>query len=640
MTTATLPLVAKQFVDAKGNTWHISGFAETSPSILGPHTYFPSLASKYHASASSSQRVISICIPCYNEEGADLQRTIDSLRGQHLPLGTSLEIVVVMDGIEKMSPSMKSYVDEIFGVLGHNNGNNDPESGVHQDDQDATSLFASNVETIIVEPNSNESETSTVATSLSLILKKNNHRKVNSQMWWLGGHAIACKSEFLFATDCGIYFDPSCMQQLMDRLDKDERVAAVTGFQRVMTAAIQGDDPNEIFTDPLGYALRQIQSFDFESDHVITKSSFDSVGFLPVIPGPCGLYRSSELGTLKQGVARQYFSLINQDATDLVFGNVQLAEDRIPSCLLVFRQDDNIASLSNEEEDAWTDENRNKTHLQKKYTRTGFVPDATFYYEAEKPLGQLVKQRRRWINGSYAAYLWVVRQGWLWKGNQPFLIKLFAFIFIMINLIQGAFVRVAGPATMAILTFNSIIAIPALVSDSTDDLASFLAADTHETNFGNWNGIVAVLFTAVYLVFYAVFMVAHTPRAVPVKDKSGNPTDKWRNDRKSAYHPVLFGISFVISALQVALLLIVAATIFIRMGWRSTPSAFRLIAFVFPAPYLLAIFDGIVNSRRPNLTSFLNMVRATPVFILSSFWFFVWLPAYSSARVADLSWGK
>ena len=39
--------------------------------------------------------------------------------------------------------------------------------------------------------------------------------------------------------------------------------------------------------------------------------------------------------------------------------------------------------------------------------RTEWVPLALFYYDAEVQLGRLCPQRRRWINGTYAAYLTV-----------------------------------------------------------------------------------------------------------------------------------------------------------------------------------------------------------------------------------------
>ena len=77
----------------------------------------------------------------------------------------------------------------------------------------------------------------------------------------------------------------------------------------------------------------------------------------------------------------------------LVQGNLKIAEDRILSCLLVL--------CDKEGGGAW------ETH---------WVPSTTFFFEAETTLKDLVLQRRRWLNGTTAGYLWMLKQPVLWKG--------------------------------------------------------------------------------------------------------------------------------------------------------------------------------------------------------------------------------
>lgn len=112
-----------------------------------------------------------------------------------------------------------------------------------------------------------------------------------------------------------------------------------------------------------------------------------------VIPGPCGLFRYSAMGSLKEGLMKQYFSLFQRSNHGLIVGNVELVEDRIPGTLLSFPPKEYHAAATMPEE-GWP--------------RTGFVHEAVFYIEAEKPLSQLVKQRRRWLNGTFATYLWML----------------------------------------------------------------------------------------------------------------------------------------------------------------------------------------------------------------------------------------
>jgi hypothetical protein len=74
----------------------------------------------------------------------------------------------------------------------------------------------------------------------------------------------------------------------------------------------------------------------------------------------------------------------------VVLANLQLAEDRLPSFLCCFGSGRASAQLP------WA------AH------KTNFVRDAVFYFDVELELHSLVKQRRRWLNGMNAAYLYLL----------------------------------------------------------------------------------------------------------------------------------------------------------------------------------------------------------------------------------------
>ena len=312
---------------------------------------------------------------------------------------------------------------------------------------------------------------------------------------------------------------------------------------------------------------------------------------------------------------------MKEKPNNIVFGNVQLAEDRIPSCLLVFRKDDE-KEVGNEAIER---------------PRTGFVHDALFYFEAEKPLRMLALQRRRWLNGTYAAYLWVHRERWIWQRKHHWLRKLFAATFIMINLLQGAFIRLCAPAVMAVGLYASVMILPDLTKDPSHIL-SIMYDDASANDIDPMRIAAAALSASAYMIFYAIFMYGHTPRAVPVK--ANDPTGKWRSDRRSAFRPLLFGLAFVINMVLVLIFLGVSGQVLFKIGWNQTPIVARLMVLLFTFPYGLAILDGCINSQYPNLKSFFNLVRVTPYFMLSSIWFGIWFPAYASARVSDLTWGN
>ena len=152
--------------------------------------------------------------------------------------------------------------------------------------------------------------------------------------------------------------------------------------------------------------LRNLQRFEFEVDNVSFMSSYDSVGAMFVIPGPCGLYRYNKLGSLDDpsSLMAQYFNLFSRSNKGLILGNVELVEDRIPGTLLAFPP-----KKSSKDENVCPPEG---------FPKTGLVSDAVFYMEAEKPLSRLVKQRRRWLNGTFATYIWMLQEGIITKSNQ------------------------------------------------------------------------------------------------------------------------------------------------------------------------------------------------------------------------------
>jgi hypothetical protein len=41
--------------------------------------------------------------------------------------------------------------------------------------------------------------------------------------------------------------------------------------------------------------MRAVQCYDFESSHAVDKPAFSAIGFMPVLPGPCGLFRYHEV---------------------------------------------------------------------------------------------------------------------------------------------------------------------------------------------------------------------------------------------------------------------------------------------------------------------------------------------------------
>jgi len=91
-------------------------------------------------------------------------------------------------------------------------------------------------------------------------------------------------------------------------------------------------------------------------------------------------------------------SLFRSEELGIVLANLQLAEDRIPSFLCTF------GSTSTS-----TGSNSKQQQQQLKPPVTSYVRDSVIYFDAELTVARLAKQRRRWLNGTTAAYLYLLR---------------------------------------------------------------------------------------------------------------------------------------------------------------------------------------------------------------------------------------
>jgi hypothetical protein len=242
-----------------GNTtWHVAGVSCRQPDP--DHVYFPGLA--YSATGPNERpndKIISAIIPCYNEERTDLERTIRGLSRQIMPEGWRVEVVIVMDGASSMSQSMADYLSEMFGV---HFKPEDPKQDPFQ--------VLPQARTIVVHPLHKQAADTRwpviegTMGGFSLVVKKENRRKANSQQWWLGPHSTAIGCKYALATDCGTYFERKTLEKLIVRLDDELNTHAVTGTQATMPADIQGDGNFEMCHHPFGFILRMLQRFEFE----------------------------------------------------------------------------------------------------------------------------------------------------------------------------------------------------------------------------------------------------------------------------------------------------------------------------------------------------------------------------------------
>ena len=555
------------------------------------HDYRPQASKNYFnkppgMNEQSEQAGIAVIIPFFNEPSHELQQTLNSLNKSFIELkkmskkwrDKKLYVCLIQDGWNKADKSMKIYLKHMFpkkingvGWWDHfkefGNDFKDPESN-------ATFIFErKNYMPSIVNLQDDLKDEKNYMT-ITLIIKVNNRRKHNSHEWFLAktGFAEAVNAKYLFLTDAFTLYCTKCLYYLAKDLDKNQNLSAVTGRQRLMTRDQQGSGESKF---SFGYVLRLIQLYDFELANAVYNGAFHLGGLLPVIPGPCGMYRASDL--LQDNVRNSYFAVVNEEPskTGLVLGNLRIAEDRILSYYSVI-----------------------KTQEQKSMA---FNNLAVFYFEAETDLERFILQRRRWINGSVAGYIYLlyisIRDFLNWEA--PWYRKLYVWILLMCQFLIYCMVAIVPGITLKTLYYG---------------IAYFLGYYGIDSNLG-----LILAFLGIWAM-YLVHVIVH-----------------YRSKFNYVVMWILVFISAVTTVVSFASLFHYA---FINTGQTvvdvmvsKNPILYMALA-VFIVPFFLALcLSGRGHSFMFMIKSFFAYIFFIPLLI-------GWFGSYAYARTWDLTWGN
>ena len=386
---------------------------------------------------------LAVVIPFFNEESKELQQTLTSLYRGFLEVkrlskkwrDKKMYIVLIQDGWHKSSNSAKEFLKQLFPkkIEGEDWWNYFPEfaPGYKNDDCNATFVFEKENYGLSRLNYQKGLEEDPTQLRITLMVKINNRRKHNSHEWFLArnGFAESVRAKYLFLTDAFTLYSQKCLYYLIHDLDKNPKISGVTGRQRLMTRDQQGSGES-IFS--FGYVLRMIQLFDFEFTNAVYNGAFHLGGLLPVIPGPCGLYRSSDL--LQDNVRDSYFRAVNEepDKLGLIRANLCIAEDRVLSYYSVTKT------------------------AKRRYM--AFNPLAVFYFEAETSLQQFLLQRRRWINGSVAGYIYLLFSNFtdFWNWDAFFLRKIYVYILLFMQFVIYCLVSIVPGISLKIMYYGII----------------------------------------------------------------------------------------------------------------------------------------------------------------------------------------
>ncbi|AYV85728.1 MAG: hypothetical protein Satyrvirus34_8 [Satyrvirus sp.] len=529
---------------------------------------------------------LSVVIPFFNEPSHELQQTLNSLYNAYLELQLSskrwrekqIRICLIQDGWHKAHFTMQNYLKKLFPrkINGVDWWDHFPEFNKNFSDTETNAMYI--FEKGFYEPTEinvqDGFEKDRKPMILTLVVKINNRRKHNSHEWFLGknGYAEASNGEYLFLTDAFTLYSETCLFHLVKELDNNKSLGAVTGRQRLMTRDQQGSDTETVLS--LGFLLRMVQLGDFELANCVYNGAFHNGGLLPVIPGPCGLYRASVV--LENNVRDSYFKVVNEepDKTGLVLGNLRIAEDRVLSFYSV-------------------------TKVKERYM--AFNPLAVFYFEAETDLQKFMLQRRRWINGSVAGYLYLLifRFFDYLKWETSHLRKLYVGILLFCQLFTYAMVGIAPGISLKIFYYGI----------------------DYFNNYYNWGLDLELI--ALFVIIWAIY-IAHV---IVHNIKKFN-----------------FALIYILLALAICTSVVTFSSLFhfIFISTQKNTSEFALVydivlcmgVCVFVGPFFLAL---LLSGRGHSL---LFMIKSYPAYILFMPMMIAWFGSYSYSRTWDLTWGN
>lgn len=211
------------------------------------------------------------------------------------------------------------------------------------------------------------------AIDVLFMVKAENKKKLHSHLWLFYGFCMHFNPNFVFLIDMGTEPKKKSLIALQEHFAKNPHTGGCCGEIIVKEAP---------WYDPLVGA----QWFEYKIGHIIYKSFESLMGFIPVLPGAFSAYRWQAMKEDNCQVLKAYLlPFIEPMKLDWTLTNIYfLAEDRIMSEEIV------KVGVNN-------------------YYNLRFVKQAKALTEGVTELVSLIKQRRRWINGSWFALIKVLK---------------------------------------------------------------------------------------------------------------------------------------------------------------------------------------------------------------------------------------
>ncbi|TGO44890.1 hypothetical protein BOTNAR_0726g00030 [Botryotinia narcissicola] len=301
-------------------------------------------------------------------------------------------VCLVFDGFEKVDAGVLDLLTTV-GVY---------QDGVRKQDVDGkettahvfefTTQLSITPDLQLARPSSNADDSGTLPpVQLLFCLKQKNTKKINSHRWLFNAFGRILNPEVSILIDAGTKPGPRSLLALWEAFYNDKNLGGACGEIHTMLG-----NRNSKLLNP----LVAVQNFEYKISNILDKPLESSFGYVTVLPGAFSAYRfRAIMGRPLEQYFHGYHTLLSGKKSinmNIFKKNMFLAEDRILCFELVVKEGQN-----------W--------HLT-------YVKAAKGETDVPEGPAEFLSQRRRWLNGSFAASLYsLIHFGRMYKSGHSLL---------------------------------------------------------------------------------------------------------------------------------------------------------------------------------------------------------------------------
>jgi chitin synthase len=234
-------------------------------------------------------------------------------------------------------------------------------------------------------------------------LKQKNSKKINSHRWLFNAFGRILNPEVAVLIDAGTKPGPRSLLSLWEAFYNDKHLGGACGEIHAMLGK-----RGAALLNP----LVAIQNFEYKISNVLDKPLESAFGYISVLPGAFSAYRFRAI--MGRPLNQYFHGESGLDGMNIFTKNMFLAEDRILCFELVVKAGQ-------------------KWHLT-------YVKAAKGETDVPEGAAELIGQRRRWLNGSFAASIYAIMHfGRLYSSGHGIIRLLFLHVQLAYNFLNLLF---------------------------------------------------------------------------------------------------------------------------------------------------------------------------------------------------------